>query len=296
MEHERVFEKACLIQLTTSTWSASKSVDPVLLRQLGENSDWIKGRKNLINPELLGQIKTSAHQARNKVKQYALPFPILSIQLVPKEYIQTIEDLLQHYRTQFWGRVDAFEQNYAEAREEAREMLGSLFNEMDYPADIRSKFRFGWQFLALQVPSQTTILSPEIYERERQRFENLMGETRDLCVNALRTEFSELLGSLVDKLSVNGSKPKKIVTNSMFNKLNEFFNDLQTKNLFNDQELNRLADEARAIIDNVSPYGLKYNQDARDSIKSEMEILKQTVENAIVDMPTRLIRMDHQAA
>ena len=293
---EKIFEKACLIQLTTSTWSASKSVDPVALRQLGENSEWIKGRKVLVNPDLLSQIKTAAHQSRNKVKQYALPFPIMSIQLVPKEYIQTIEDILQHHKEIFWERVEAFEENYAEARQEAREMLGPLFNELDYPADIRSKFRFGWQFLALQVPSQASILSPEIYEREKQRFEKLMGETRDLCMQALRNEFSDLLGSLVDRLSVNGDKPKKIVPNSMFNKLNEFFCELQTKDIFHDEELILLANQAKGIIGDVSPYVLKYNQDAREHIRSEMQVLKQTVEQSITDMPKRLIRLDHQAA
>lgn len=296
MEQERIFDKACLIQMTTSVWSASKSVDPVLLKQLGQNSDWVKGRKHLINPELLGQIKTAAHQARNKVKQYALPFPIMSIQLVPRQYISTIEEILQQYQARFWEKVEEFISMYPEARAEARDILGDLFNETDYPREIRSKFKFGWQFLALQVPSRSTILSPEIYEREKERFENLMHETRGLCMEALRTEFSGLLGELTQKLSSNGSSPKRIVTNSMFNKLNEFFIELSTKNIFADQELMDLADNARQIISDVSPYNLKYNSDAREQIRSEMQALQKTLEDSITDLPRRQIRMEQLEA
>lgn len=290
---ENIFEKACLLQMTTSVWSASKSVDPVLLRELSEHSDWVKGRKYLINPELLGQIRTAAHQARNKVKDYSLPFPIMSIQLVPKKYITTVEEILQHHQVRFMDKVDEFIGMYSQAREEAKEALGSLFNEMDYPLNIRSKFKFGWQFLALQVPSRAMILSPEVYEREKARFENLMFETRELCLQALRMEFSGLLEDLTEKLSSNGSKPKKIVTNSMFNRLNEFFMELDTKNIFEDQELQELTNNARQIISDVSPYSLKYNDQARDQIREQMQGIRNTLEESIIDLPRRTIRFEN---
>ncbi len=295
MEHNEIFERACLIQMTSSVWSASKSIDPVLLRQLGEHSEWLKGRKNLINPEVLGQIRTAAHQARNKVKQYALPFPITSIQLIPKEYIATVEEILQQQEQIYWNRVEEFISIYDEAREEARNILGDLFNETDYPQNIRSKFKFGWQFLALQVPSQTTILSPELYEREVQRFEHLMHETRELCMQALRTEFSGLISELTEKLSSNGNMPKKILTNSMFNKLNEFFSEFRTKNIFEDQTLVELTENAKRIISDVSLYNLKYNDQAKEAIRQEMQTIKQALD-AGIDIPRRNIRLEHLEA
>jgi len=290
---ENIFEKACLLQMTTSVWSASKSVDPVLLRELSEHSDWVKGRKNLINPELMGQIRTAAHQARNKVKDYSLPFPIMGIQLVPKKHISTVEEILQHHQVRFLDKVEEFIGMYGQAREEAKEALGDLFNETDYPLNIRAKFKFGWQFLALQVPTKAMILSPEIYEREKARFENLMFETRELCLQALRTEFSGILSELTEKLSSNGDKPKKIVANSMFNKLNEFFLELETKNIFEDQELEELTANARQIIADVSPYSLKYNDQAREQIKAQMQGLQRTLEASIIDLPRRTIRLDN---
>ena len=289
---DNIFEKACLLQMTTSVWSASKSVDPVLLKELGEHGDWLKGRKNLINPELMGQVRTAAHQARNKVKQYSLPFPIMSIQLVPKKYIGTIEDILQHHQIRFLERVDDFIGMYSEARQEAKQVLGDLFNDMDYPSDIRSKFKFNWQFLALQVPSKSMILSPEIYEREKARFENLMRDTRELCLQAMRTEFADLLHELTEKLGTNGDRPKKIVANSMFNKLNEFFSEMDSKNIFDDDELVELANSAKRIISNVSPYNLKYNDQVKDQIRSEMKNLQRSLESSIIDLPRRTIRFE----
>lgn len=296
MQHEyteEIFQKASLLQLTTSGWSGSKSVDPGLL---AKQSDWVKGRKFLINPELLGQIKTASHQARNKIKKYALPFPLQSVQLVPKEYISSVEEILQHQHQKFWEKVYEFENVYAEAREEAKQVLGELFNPNDYPLEIRRKFNFSWQFLALQVPAQTAILSPEIYEREKQKFEGLMHETREMCMQALRTEFSDLLQELVDKLGANGDKPKKIVANSMFNRLHEFFSEIQTKNIFQDTELMELTESAKNIISQTSPHNLKYNENVREKIKAEMQDLQSMVEQSIIDLPRRQIRMDEEAA
>lgn len=290
---EQIFQKACLIQLTTSIWSASKSIDAGLLQKIGRNSEWVKGRKFIINPELMGQIKTAAHQARNKVKKYALPFPLQAVHLVPKESISTIDEILQHYENRFWQSVQQFESLYASAREEARDMLGELFDESDYPSpgEIVKKFNFGWQFLALQVPGQTTILPPEIYEREKAKFQDMVEETRRLSLQALREEFHGILQILVERLQTNGSKPK-MITNQMFNKITEFMETLQSKDLFDDQELKSLANQAEETIKNTSPSTLKYNADLRAAICEEMKVLKTSVEESIADIPRRQIRME----
>ena len=89
-----------------------------------------------------------------------------------------IDERLQEYKERFWVKVAEFEQMYDAARQEAKTILKDLFNESDYPADISSKFRFEWRFLVLDVPGKSKLLSPEIYEREKKKFEDLMTETR----------------------------------------------------------------------------------------------------------------------
>ncbi|HOG81997.1 MAG TPA: DUF3150 domain-containing protein [Smithellaceae bacterium] len=289
-EFQNVFRKACLIQLSTSTWMGSKMLDQSHMSKVAQNSEWLRGRKFLINPELLGPLHTSTHQARDLVKQYSLPFPITSLYLIPKESLAFVDERLAHQKTMFLEKVDAFIATYDLARDEAKRHLADLFNEADYPLDIRNKFKFEYRFLALDVPGKSVILSPEIFEREKKKFEDMMSEARDLAAVALREEFVEIVNSLVEKLSTNGGQPKTIKS-SMFNKLHEFVSDLAIRNIFDDEKLMELADIARQTVSGISPYGLNYNGQMKERIKTSMGILKQAIEDSIEDLPKRKIRM-----
>ena len=285
-----VFQKACLIQLSSSHWQGSRMLEQGVMERLGENSEWLRGRKYLINPELLGPIRTAVHQARNTVQKFSLPFPITSLYLVPKDSLSVVDERLQAFKLRFWDKVGEFEQVYEQAREEARVNLGDLWNEADYPMDIRSKFKFDWRFLALSVPSKTKLLTPELYEREKAKFQELMEETRELAMTALREEFAQIIHFLTERLSNNGGKPKTL-NGSMFNKLHDFMDDLSTRNIFDDERLVELCDQARSVIGGVSPYGLKYNDAVREQIRSEMSVLQDAIDSAIEDMPRRKIRL-----
>jgi hypothetical protein len=288
--YKDVFQKACLIQLSSSHWQGSRILEQGIMERLGENSEWLRGRKYLINPELLGPIRTALHQARGMVQKFSLPFPITSLYLVPKESLTVVDERLQAYKNRFWNKVEEFEAVYESAREEARVNLGALFNEADYPMDIRSKFKFDWRFLVLTVPTKSKILTPEIYEREKQKFETLMDETRELAMTALREEFGQIINFLVERLGNNGGKPKTL-NGSMFNKLHEFIEDLATRNIFEDERLVELCEQARSVIGGVSPYGLKYNDSIRENIHSQMAVLKNAIDVAIEDIPRRKIRL-----
>ena len=250
----------------------------------------MRGRKFLINPELLGPVKTAVQQTRKTVQKYSLPFPITSIYLIPKESLGEIDERMQYFKSRFWDKANDFEALYESAREEAELILGNLFNESDYPTDILSKFKFEWRYFEISTPSKSKILTPEIYEREKEKFITLMDETRELSITALRIEFGAVVTNLVDRLTVDDGKPKKI-SNTMFNKLHEFIEDFSTRNIFEDEDLKAMTEEAKMIVSGVSPYGLKYNDLLQKKISNKMMELNHSITEAIEDMPRRKLKL-----
>jgi len=294
-ENSDVFKKACLLQLSTSMWQCTRVVHQSILQEkMGQDIEWLKGRKYLINPELLGPVNTAIHQARNAVLKFALPFPITSIYLIPKDSLSLIDEQLSLYKTRFWDRVDEFEALYEVAREEARDVLKDLFNETDYPMDIRSKFKFVWRFLTLQVPDKAGILSPELYEREKRKFQELMDETRELAVSALREEFGDIVNTLVEKLG--DAHTPKMLSSGMFNKMHQFIDDLGSRNIFQDEALMELTHQAKAVISGTNAYSMKHSGQLRKQIHHSMAAVKAAIDHAIEDMPRRKLRIEAIAA
>lgn len=289
-DYTDIFQKACLIQLSTSVWQGCCKLDESVLKRIGENSEWLKGSKDLVNQDLLSPIRKCAGQARTAIIKYSLPFPINSVYLISKEALSMIDEKLQEYKQQFWDKVQDFELLFEIAKEEAMGYLGDLYNEADYPIDITRKFRFEWRFLTLDVPGKSTVLPPEIYEREKEKFQSMMDETRELAISALREEFAKTVNGLTEKLNKDSTQPR-VIKSSMFNKMRDFLDGFGTRNIFEDEVLVELSQQAKALIEGVSPDGIKRNDVMLQKIKNEMNELKFAIDSAIEDMPRRKIRM-----
>ncbi|WP_243361615.1 DUF3150 domain-containing protein [Fundidesulfovibrio terrae] len=289
-----IFKKACLVQLATSCWTGAKDIKQSLMGNLG-NTEWLKGKKLLVNPEVLSPLKATIQMARKLLQRYALPFPISGLHLVPKESIDEIDNRLEMFQSDFMNKVSSFAEFYAEAREEAKTALGELFNDTDYPQDIRTKFKFEWRFLLLDVPTKATFLSPETYQREKEKFQDLMAETRELAIAALREEFSEVITHLSDKVT-GGDKPK-ILRSNMTNRVNEFLDGFSDRNLFDDEKLSALVNEAKTLVKTINgnPYAVQYNDVLRQKVTQDFSNLKTAIDAAIEEMPRRRIHLDAAA-
>ena len=281
-----IFQKACLLQLCIKVWTGAKKLDPIYMEHLGQ-SDWLKGRKHLIDPEYLSPIKTTAGKARAFVKKHALPFPINGLQLVPKDSISYIESNLLEYEHMFSSDLRRLLSVFDDAVANARMVLGDLFDPLDYPQDLKSRFGFSWQYVQLSLPGQHSVLSPELYQREKDKFIELMDRTRQEAVLALRQEFSELVGNLSDRLTSSG-RPK-VLRSSMLDKMNEFLEGFGNRNVFADDQLQELVDNARQVINTVDIQSLKSDESLRESIQQSMESIKDEVDKAIEDAPRRKI-------
>jgi hypothetical protein len=289
-DYTDIFQKACLIQLSTSVWQGCCKLEESVLKRVGENSEWLKGSKDLVNQDLLSPIRKCAGQARTQILKYSLPFPINSVYLISKEALTQVDEKLRDYKEQFWNKVQDFEMLFEVAKEEARGYLEDLYSEADYPMDITRKFRFEWRFLTLDIPGKSTVLPPEIYEREKEKFQSMMDETRELAISALREEFGLVISRLTEKLNKDSTQPR-VIKSSMFNKMREFLDSFGTRNIFEDNVLVELSQQARDLIEGVSPDGIKKNDVMLHKIKNEMNDLKFAIDSAIEDMPRRKIRM-----
>jgi len=290
MPEENIFQKACLVQLSTGCWQGCTALGSNLMEKIG-NADWLKGAKVLIDPDCLSSVRAVLSKARTHLQKAALPFPIHGLTLVPKETLSRIDQALSQMKLEFETEVQNFIENYESEREKARESLGHLFNDADYPIDVRRKFRFEWRFITLDVPGKSGILSPELYEREREKFQALMEETRELATVALREEFAGIVRHMVERLSgEEDGKPKKF-KNSMMEKMGEFLDSFGDRNLFNDDKLAELVDQARDVVNGLSTDELRQDANLRAYIADEMDHLRISVDGALEDLPRRKIRM-----
>lgn len=285
-----IFQEACLLRLKTSCWQGSRMLAPAVMEKIG-NSEWVRGRKHLISPAALNPIRAVVSRARKDMERQSLPFPVVGLTLVPKEQLSRIEDCLSKHRTDYWREVAKFEAHFEEAREAARENLGDLFCEADYPINIRGRFGFEWQYFTLDVPGKVGVLSPEIYRREKEKFYAMMDETRELAVAALRQEFADHVSHIVERLTRSADGKPKIFKNCMVEKIQAYLDVFDARNLFGDEQLAELVEQAKSIVGGVSPESIRENVWLKNSIAEGMGKIKQTIDQAIIDLPRRKIRL-----
>jgi len=143
----------------------------------------------------------------------------------------------------------------------------------------------------MDVPGKLGILSPELYEREKEKFQTLMQETRELATVALREEFAGIVRHMVERLSgEQDGKPKRFQS-SMLEKMGEFLDSFSNRNLFDDAKLAELVDQARYVVNGLSTDELRQDANLRAYIADEMNQLRVAIDGALEDLPRRKIRM-----
>ncbi len=289
---ENIFEMGCLIQLSTSIWGARRKIKTGQITDMAGANEWLSTHKKLIDPCALKPIQKVANAARGYLSGMSLPFPINGMVFVPKEMISRVDKELCRFESEFNSKIEDFVSRYDELREVAVVYLGDLFNETDYPVDIRSKFSFAWRFIVLDVPNGNSgVLSPEVYEREKTKFVQTMEEARELAIVSLREEFSSMIKRVTERFTNGHGTKSKIFKNGTINNFYEFFETFRERNIFRDTELAELVDQAEAILGGKTAETIRSNDQLKDHIREGMVEMEKSMEN-ILSRPRRRIVMD----
>ena len=289
---ENIFEMGCLIQLSSSAWGARRKIKTEQITDLAGANEWLSTHKKLIDPCALKPICKVVNAARSYLSGMSLPFPINGMVFVPKEMISRVDEELDRFKSDFDSEVEEFISRYDGLREVALVYLGDLFDETDYPVDIRSKFSFAWRFIVLDVPNgKSGLLAPEVYEREKAKFVQTMEEARELAIVSLREEFSGMIKRVTERFTNGNDTKTKVFKNGTINNFYEFFETFKERNIFRDSELAELVSQAEAILGGKTAETIRSNDQLKEQIKNEMAEVEKSMED-ILSRPRRRIVMN----
>ena len=287
---ENMFREAALLQLTATCWQLDKKLPQSMLADVG-TVDFLRGRKLLLAPDSTALIKQHIGKARNYLRKISLPFPIKGCVLVPKKLIPEIQEHLKEIKWHYNSAVEDFLYWYPQTVKDAKDSLGELFDECDYPTQemIKNKFRFQWRYITIG-PSVSRVLPPSIYKEEVKKFQELMEQARSEAITALREEFVDLVTNIADKLqNHDDGKPRRLRDAAVEN-LKQFLDNFSSRNIFDDAQLAELVEQCRGIITNTNANAIRGNTQVRQELHQQMEKLLTGIDASLEDLPRRRLR------
>ena len=287
---ENMFREAALLQLTATCWQLDKKLPQSMLADVG-NVDFLRGRKLLLAPDSTALIKQHIGKARNCLRKISLPFPIKGCVLVPKKLIPEIQEYLKEIEWHYNSAVEDFLYWYPQTIKDAKDSLGELFDECDYPTQetIKNKFRFQWRYITIG-PSVSRVLPPSIYKEEVKKFRELMEQARSEAITALREEFVELVTNIADKLQNHDDGRPRRLRDAAVENLKQFLDNFSSRNIFEDAQLSELVEQCRGIISNTNANAIRGNTHVREEVHLQMEKILAGIDASLEDLPRRRLR------
>lgn len=257
----------------------------------GATGDFLSAGKKLLDNRHPAYKAVTA--VRNRIvsfwKAMSLPYPEPGIRLIRQDRIETFNAQMVQLREELEAAVEQLDDRYGELRAAARQRLGSLFSEADYPTSLRAAFGVQWDFPSVEPPDYLRQLNPDLYQQECHRIQERFNEAVRLAEEAFTAELAKLVSHLTERLSGHEDGKPRIFRDSAVGNLTDFFERFRELNVRSSQELEQLVAQCQRIVRGVAPQDLRDREDLRQHVATQLAGVQSVLDGLLVDWPRRRI-------
>jgi hypothetical protein len=274
---------------TRKTLSADQKAQAA--ESFGAEGSFLSAGKKLIDVKhpAFRAVSAVKNKAVSYFKEVSLPYPEPGIRLIRHDQLDTINRRMDLFREELNDAVYHLDRTYAYLKSMAREQLGSLYNEADYPLSLRGLFGVSWEFPSVEAPDYLRQLNPEVYRQECQRVQQRFSEAVELAEQAFTEELAKLVSHLTERLSGSDDGKPRVFRDSVVENLTEFFDRFRQLNIGSNDQLDSLVADARRIVRGVAPQALRDDAGLRQHVATEMSRVQSVLDGLLVDKPRRNI-------
>ncbi len=286
---QSLFDRAIILSLTMSCLGTRRKVSTTSIETDADKALLHVSKDILDSPEL-----AAIHHLDGSIRKYlktrGLPSPLKhGCYLLPIDLIEPVEQRLSELFAERETAVGAFMTAYPAKIEDVQRRLGPLFDTTDYPpvGELRAAFEASFQYLTFGAPTALQGVSRTLYEREKDKAIQRIAAVEDEITQVLRFSLKELVDHMVDRLQPTSDGKPKVFRNTLISNLTEFLDTFKARNLTNDQDLEALTHQARAILAGADAETLRSSADTRAHVHQQMATVKHALDALVITKPTR---------
>jgi hypothetical protein len=246
----RLSDRALLVQLSISTWSANK-LDKEISAETTANKGAISGsgryHKSLLPMcDLLDNIKSKAGLIRTKFYDNTLPWGVKGIQILPSaNYLAFMTDFRKE-RAEYEQLVNRFVPAYPQLVADAQNLLGASYKASDYPdvGDIADKFRMDMQVMPVPNDDFRVNIADEELVRIQEEVQARVTQASQAAMKDVWQRLYDRVKHLADKLD----DPKSRLHESTVQHIAEMCELLPRLNFADDPDLEAMRQEVEAKL------------------------------------------------
>ncbi len=257
----------------------------------GAEGSFLSAGKKLIDVKhpAFKAVSSVKNKAVRYFREVSLPYPEAGIRLIRPDRLDEVNRQMEAFREDLGDAVYHLDRAYAHLKALARERLGTLYSEGDYPPSLSGLFAVSWDFPSIEPPSYLEQLNPEVYRQECQRVQQRFSEAVQLAEQAFTEELAKLISHLTERLSGTDDNRPKIFRDSVIDNLTEFFDRFRQLNIGSNEQLDGLVSDARRIIRGVRPQMLRDDTNLRQHVATEMSRVQSVLDGLLINQPRRNI-------
>jgi hypothetical protein len=267
----KLSDRAILVQLGISTWSANK-----LDKEISAETTAIKGaisgsarvHKSLLPMcDLLDDIKKKATLIRTKFYDNTLPWGVKGIQILPTANYLTFMTDFRKERAEYEYLVKQFVPEYPQLVLDAQRFLGSAYKASDYPEahEITDKFKMDMQVMPVPNNDFRVDIADEELARIHDEVEARVKQAAQGAMQDVWQRLYDKVKHLADKLN----DPKAVFRDSTVNHLVELCELLPRLNVMDDPNLEAMRQEVEGKLAGYNPDTLRADVKVRQTVATE---------------------------
>jgi len=254
--------------------------------------------KQIFESEHYHEAERIAREFDAWVSKRAVPCPLKrGTHLIPIAMLDEVYTRLDNDQAKYDAEADALLAEYDTLKIEARKGLGELYREEDYPKPerLRASFWVGRRIFDFSPPGEGK-LSEVVYKQERARWQQTFAEAENEVRLALRESMLALVSHLAERLQPDPDGRRKVLRNPAVDKVVEFLELFDRRNVLNDEELKALVVRARRVLngDPMMAEALRQDESVREIVRRRMEEVKSRLDVLIKSGPARVISFDEE--
>jgi hypothetical protein len=293
---QRLRTTMAAVRVSFTWFGASKTLTPEQRTTAAEAFDaegqFLRATKKVLDTRAPAFRAVTA--VRGKIAAYwksqSLPFPEPGIRLIKQAEAEAFAHQMDDYKVELADAVAELDRHFGELKRAARQRLGSLYSEADYPDSLSGLFAVAYDFPSVEPPDYLVALCPQLYEQEQARVSARFEEAVRLAEQAFLEEFARLVEHLTERISgTNEDGSVKVFRDSAVGNLADFFARFRDLNVRSSAQLDALVDQAQRVVRGVGPQELRDSEALRQQVGGQLARVQASLDAMLIDRPRRRI-------